>query len=393
MTTGLHNSTPLRRLADCWDHLRVPLNAEERHYRPGDVPYWGANSIQGHVDTPLVSEEVVLVGEDGAPFFDRDRPVAFRVAEPIWPNNHIHVLKPRKRVDARWLAYALNDVDYSMYVIGSTRDKLTQSALMRILLPTTGVDKQRAIADFLDRETARIDTLIEEQKRLIELLRERRAATITAATEKGALVTFGRVVTRIRQGTSPNCEAWPGDGVIDWAVLKVGCSNTGRFRPSQNKRLPDGSAPIAKDAVHRGEIVMSRANTRELVGCAAVVQGNYPRLLLSDLTYGITVGRDVDPQYVAYSLASSRARWAIAGMAKGSSPSMQKISQRDVRDVLVHIPPLQEQRRVVALLDDQTAKIDSLIAETEKFIELSRERRSALIAAAVTGQIDVRESA
>lgn len=69
---------------------------------------------------------------------------------------------------------------------------------------------------------------------------------------------------------------------------------------------------------------------------------------------------------------------------------MQKISQRDVRDVPIHVPPLDEQRRIVALLDEQTSKIDILIAETERFIELARERRSALITAAVTGQIDVR---
>ena len=78
-------------------------------------------------------------------------------------------------------------------------------------------------------------------------------------------------------------------------------------------------------------------------------------------------------------------------MAKGSSPSMQKISQRDVREIPLYLPSIVDQRRIVTYLDDRISKIDTLIAETEKFIDLSRERRSALITAAVTGQIDVRE--
>jgi type I restriction enzyme S subunit len=69
------------------------------------------------------------------------------------------------------------------------------------------------------------------------------------------------------------------------------------------------------------------------------------------------------------------------------------VAASDVRAIVLPLPPLSEQARIVAYLDDQTAKIDSLIAETEKFIELARERRAALITAAVTGQIDVREVA
>lgn len=65
----------------------------------------------------------------------------------------------------------------------------------------------------------------------------------------------------------------------------------------------------------------------------------------------------------------------------------------DLKAFRIPLPPLDEQRRIVALLDEQTAKIDKLIVETERFIELARERRAALITAAVTGQIDVREAA
>ena len=172
---------PLRRLADCWDHLRIPLNAEERALVPGDVPYWGANSIQDYVCRALVNESIVLIGEDGAPFFDPFRPVAFAIDGPIWPNNHIHVLKPRDDTSPSWLAYALNSVDYSLYVAGSTRDKLNQSALLSIVLRVPPLDEQHRIVAHLDEQISKIDLLISKAEQFIALSRERRAALITAA--------------------------------------------------------------------------------------------------------------------------------------------------------------------------------------------------------------------
>ena len=84
---------------------------------------------------------------------------------PIWPNNHIHVLKPHGGIDGRWLTYALNCVDYSLYIDGLTRDKLTQGSMMGIELFVPERHIQTAIADYLDRETAQIDALIGKGRR------------------------------------------------------------------------------------------------------------------------------------------------------------------------------------------------------------------------------------
>lgn len=136
---------------------------------------------------------------------------------------------------------------------------------------------------------------------------------------------------------------------------------------------------------------MSRASSREWVGSAARVDGNYPRLMLSDLTYALRLSADAEPQYVVWALGGRRARGLLEAAAKGTSPSMQKLSQRDIRELTLWFPPLGQQRRIAAYLDDQTAKIDALIAKAERFIDLAKERRGALITAAGTGQIDVRD--
>ncbi|UGQ13559.1 restriction endonuclease subunit S [Yinghuangia sp. ASG 101] len=256
-------------------------------------------------------------------------------------------------------------------------------------------DEQRAIANYLDRETARIDTLIEEQQRLIEMLRERRLAAVEAALSD--VQTSGprlkHIIQSVRQGWSPQCYAWSADGVEKWAVLKTGAANGGRFRPTENKELPSEASPRPDIVVRRGDLIVSRANTRDLVGSAAVVAGDFPRLMLCDKLYAFTLDEhQALPRFVATVLGSRRWRDLIELEATGASQSMLNVSQADIVNLPMPVPPVEEQRRIVTRLDEQTTKIDRLIVEAERFIELARERRSALITAAVTGQIDLRQA-
>lgn len=318
---------------------------------------------------------------------------------------HYEVMRPREETDPHFIAYLMKSTWFTEELIKRERGigagdqanvrttEVPFSVLKTIDVYVPAYAAQRSIANYLDRETARIGELIEEQRRLIEMLRERRTAVIAHATSQGTDIELRRVIKALRQGWSPNCESWPADGVAEWGVLKVGCANTGRFDPTENKRLPDDETPRPELAVRQGELVMSRSNSKDLVGAAAVVHGKYPRLLLSDLTYGLSLSDDVDSAFVAYALGSPGVRAQISAASKGMSHSMQKISQRDIRELRVRLPTLGEQRLIAEYLDEQTRKIATTIVETERFIELARERRTALITAAVTGQIDVREMA
>src|ERR1022692_2815118 len=93
--TGAWESAPLRDCVDVLDHLRVPVNADERSKRPGKIPYYGATGQVGWIDDYLFDEELLLLGEDGAPFFDKSKPIAYLMNGKTWVNNHAHVLRPR----------------------------------------------------------------------------------------------------------------------------------------------------------------------------------------------------------------------------------------------------------------------------------------------------------
>jgi type I restriction enzyme S subunit len=147
----------------------------------GQYPYWGANCVLDHVDKWLFDEDLVLLGEDGAPFFDRTKDVAFFVSGRIWVNNHAHVLKPYENVDPRFMAKSLNVVDYKAFTNGSTRDKLTQSEMNTIPIPCPSILEQRSIATFLDNETTRIDSLISMIRESIEKSKQYRVSMISSA--------------------------------------------------------------------------------------------------------------------------------------------------------------------------------------------------------------------
>ncbi len=170
-------------VTQCLDGRRVPLNAEERGRMQGDYPYWGANAIVDYIDRWIFDADLVLLGEDGAPFFEPHKPVAFFVRGKIWVNNHAHVLRPKRTIEPAFLAQVLNCVDYRAFIDGTTRDKLTQQDMNAISVQVPPLFEQRAIAALLDSETTKINALIAKVRDGIERLKEYHTALISAAVK------------------------------------------------------------------------------------------------------------------------------------------------------------------------------------------------------------------
>jgi type I restriction enzyme S subunit len=269
--------------------------------------------------------------------------------------------------------------------------------LAELPVPQPPLAYQRAVADYLDRETTRIDTLIEEQQRLIELLQERRGAVVDAALQPGTdwrRMTIKFLLTGVDQGISPQAEAGLAEGPGAWGVLKSGCANRGVFRQEEHKRLSDTFVVDKGIAVAVGDLIVSRASgSPDLVGSAALVEELDYDLILSDKLFRLRLHPGYLPGFMYWFLNSRHYRVQVRLAISGAEGLANNLPLSSLRSFDVAVPALDEQRRTASYLDEQTSKIDTLIAETERFIELARERRAALITAAVTGQIDVREVA
>lgn len=160
-------------VSKCLDNKRKPLNQSERSNKKGNIPYWGANNIVDYVNDYLVDEEVVLLGEDAAPFYDKTKKVAFFSNEKIWPNNHIHVLKPL--INSYFLMTILNAVQYEKIIGTESRPKLTQVMMNSIEFSSPSANEQSAIANILSNQESivqNIESLIAKYESRFQYLSE-----------------------------------------------------------------------------------------------------------------------------------------------------------------------------------------------------------------------------
>jgi type I restriction enzyme S subunit len=202
--------------------------------------------------------------------------------------------------------------------------------------------------------------------------------------EHWEVVPVKRCLKSITQGWSPQCENYPAD-VGQWGVLKVGCVNGGSFDPSENKALPSALEPLPDLSIRRGDVLVSRANTRELVGSVAVAKRDYEWLMLCDKLYRLRVDEQrCDAAFLANSLSTPAARGVIEAAASGASSSMLNIGQAAITGMFIAVPPLKEQQALVAFVQNEAAKIDALAEEQRCLIELLKEKRQAVISQAVT---------
>lgn len=288
---------------------------------------------------------------------------------------------------------------------------VTKEDLGNISVPLAPEREQHGIAEFLDRKTTQIDGVITKKQRMIDLLHEKRKALISEAVTKGldpdvptkdsGIEWVGRVpkhwsverlkysITKIEQGWSPQCDNRPAED-DEWGVLKVGCGNGDEFDPSEQKALPLDVAPMPEYEIRSGDILMSRGNTRELVGAASLVKNVRHRLMLCDLLYRFHAQpRRADAEFLVFSLRSPHVRFQIEREASGTSASMKKVGQETIRELVVCLPPVDEQKTIITRLRPLLDQHDQIVHRIESQITKLREYRQTLISAAVTGLIDV----
>jgi type I restriction enzyme S subunit len=317
-----------------------------------------------------------------------------------------------EELQKRYVNYLMRD---SVYVRGYTRLltgvrpnslQMSRDDLMEFPVVCPPRLEQIAIVTFLDRETAKIDALMEEQGRLIELLKEKRQSAISHAVAKGLDPDVS---------TKDSCVEWFGEVPRHWKVttLKhhwsvIDCKHlTAEFidngvpiasiREAQSRFIDLNSAKKTTDEYYQqlieggrkpepGDLIFTRNAT---VGEVAQVADWHPPFAMGqDVCLLRKTHPDFSTDYFWYVLRSSGVANQLSNLVIGST--FKRVNVEDVRNLVVPVPDSVEQVAVAAFLDTQTKMLDALITEAESAIILLQERRAALISAAVTGKIDVR---
>jgi type I restriction enzyme S subunit len=258
--------------------------------------------------------------------------------------------------------------------------------LIEVLLPP--LKGQRAIADFLDRETCQIDSLIAKQVQLIEALHERRSAVIARELSEvaaGSMIKLKRVA-EVQTGVTLSGEGNPDDP--EWPYLRVANVQVGFVKLDSITKLRLPAAEARLSMLRPGDVLMTEGGDIDKLGRGALWQGEIPDILHQNHIFAVRPTEQLDSKFLVYWLDGSEARYYFRATAKKTT-NLASTNKWTLGNLPIANAPVHEQRQLVARLDEQVAKIGSLIAMANKFIALARERRSALITAAVTGQIDV----
>ena len=330
------------------------------------------------------------------------------------PDYRVFSLREENVADPKYMLYLFQNgyINRVFYAFGQGssqfgRWRMPSDQFNELTLPLPPLEEQVSIAAFLDREIAKIDTLVDEQERLVALLKEKRRTVISKAVTKGL---------------DPNVPvkdsgvAWLGNVPAHWAIssLKRIVETPITDGPHETPNFPDEGVPfVSAEAVssgllnfekkrgyishedhqryslkylpRRGDIFMIKSGAT--TGVTAIVETDLEFNIWSPLAV-VRCNEYCDPYFVLNFMRSKNFLEAVT--LNWSFGTQQNIGMGVVENLSVPVPPRAEQKQIVAFLSTVVGKLDSLTAEADGAIPLLKERRSALISAAVTGKIDVR---
>lgn len=266
--------------------------------------------------------------------------------------------------------------------IDALKQTLLQLAVMGKLVPQDPSDEPAS--ELLKRIAEKKATLIAEgkirkQKQLAEITEEEKLFELATGWEWSRL---GEQVIESGAGWSPSCEPRPREG-NDWGVLKVSAVSWGVYRPEENKALPVSLEARPEHEVAEGDFLVSRANTAELVARSVVVDSTPSRLMLSDKIVRLRLTKLCDAHYLNLVNSATHARQYYARVAGGTSSSMKNVSREQILSLPIAVPPLPEQHRIVAKVDQLMAFCDRLKARLNQARQVHEQLANALVEQAV----------
>lgn len=342
--------------------------------------------------------ESVLLGRKGT----IDKPLY--VSGRFWTVDTMYWSKIQTGAFGRFAYYSALTIPFGYYSTNTALPSMTKSVLEAHLLATPSESEQIAIAGFLDRETAKIDALVAEQEQLITLLKEKRQAVISHAVTKGLdpsvpmkdsgvewlgevpahwwATTLRRCARSVETGGTPAITPSSEEiaGGVNWFT-------PGDF--SEGLSLENSARQIPAAAVESGDAKVFPAGSVLIVSIGATL--GKVGLIMQDASANqqinaVIPGAGINSLFLAFSL-SVRVD-AMKFLSNASTIGI--MNQEKTKDIPVAFPPESEQVHIAAHIAKSCVQFDALINEATNTVTLLQERRSALISAAVTGQIDVR---
>jgi hypothetical protein len=346
------------KVEDCCEILdsqRKPVTESERV--SGMYPYYGANGIQGTINQYIFDDKLVLVAEDGGHFGSKTKPIAYLVNGKCWVNNHAHVLRAKKDFLAEYICYSLMFYKIEGYINGATRQKLTQAALRKLIIPKRTVEYQKAIVDRLDL----VKCIIEKKQNIInelDLLIKSRFVElfgdVVLNTLNWPLVKLS-AIAEYRIGLTYKPEEVSSSGI---AVLRSG--NIQNSQLCYEDTIYVNSKVDPKLLLKKNDILMcARNGSQSLVGKVALIEND-----ISNTTYGAFM-MAISSKYYVYLFEYFRSQAFRRLISVGSTTTINQVTTRMLNSIVIPLPDLDTINRF-ALYHSQ---INKLKADVQKSID------------------------
>lgn len=382
-------ASPIRiaRLDECCEIISGATPSRERpEYWNGSIP-WATPVDISRLDKPdLLStrERITDAGyascsttllPRGAVLFSSRAPIGLVAiaAIPVCTNQGFKSLVPGPNVDSRYLYWCLRSLAPQIAAMGSgtTFAEVSMAVMGRVRVPLPDLPRQRRIAAILDKT----DMVRRSTSSMVDTLSRFASASFLEVfgnpvtnSKCWPLLRARAVIADIQAGTSVSGERRP-PTENEWGVLKISAVTSGRYLPSECKVV--SSRPDDVIVPERGDLLFSRANTRELVAATCLVDRAVPNVFLPDKLWRIRLHADLAaPEYVHYLLAHPGFRQTLTRQATGTSGSMLNVSQEKLRNLFLPIPPIE--------LQEKFGKVVRRVIETGKKTDESADFSRAL---------------
>ena len=402
--TGTSTDIPCVRVAD-FDRPRLRVKE--------NIPTLRSVTENERANRILAAGNLLLEKSGGGELNPVGQVVIYQLNEPAVCSNFVAKMTLAKGMVPEYWNY-VHSAAYSIGLnIGSINQtsgiqNLDQQRYFNEIAPFPPQVEQTAIATFLDRETAKIDTLIAEQEKLLTLLAEKRQTTISHAVTKGlnsnapmkdsGVEWLGEVPEHWVFKRLKDC----GCEIVDcknrtpephpdgnYFVVRTSCVKGGKFNPAPGFFTDEANFLewTAKGRPRTGDVLFTREAP---TGEACLAPKDVDFCLGQRMMFIRPQAEILSDKYLLYSLYGGLAQERINEKSKGSTVGHLRVGE--VGELPLLLPPLDEQHAIVTFLDHELNKLEDLRSTAESAITLIMERRSALISAAVTGQIDVRDA-
>jgi type I restriction enzyme S subunit len=365
-----------------------------------DYPVFGGNGMRGYTDAYTHSGRHVLIGRQGALCGNINY-----ASGNFWASEHAVVVSIKGDYEINWLGELLRSMELNQYSQAAAQPGIAVEVVANLPIPVPPLDEQCLIADYLDRETARIDALVAEKEKMLALLEEKRAALISSKVTRGlnpdvplkpsGLHWLGDIpahwdVCQLKR-TWSSADYGLSDSIRDEGdvtVLRMSCIVDGRIDTSKAGTIEEADESLF---LRRGDLLFNRTNSLDQIAKVGLIDFD-PETPLTFASYlvRIRVNHRAFPEYLVY-LLNSRDFLEYARKNAIAAIGQANLSPTRYGEIHIPLPGIEEQESIVRFLNKEAELSSPLRKDIQSSIGLLKERRAALITAAVTGRIPVEE--